>query len=217
MVATFLGPLDPELHHSMPLLSKDQLRRRYPPAAERALRKELTSIDHHMARFISLSPFLVIASANAERKMDASPRGGAPGFVKVADAQTLLIPDAMGNNRLDTLENIIDNPQVGLLFFIPGIDEMLRVNGAATLEISEHLLGLFDDWQNKPRLVIKVDIETAYLHCAKAAMRSTLWANDHRQDRSVLPSMGELIKEHAKLDAPAETQADMLRRYENEL
>lgn len=205
------------IHQSMSIQSKEQLRSLYPPPLERAIRKELSHIDQHMVRFISLSPFLVIASGNADHQMDASPRGGTPGFVKVPDEQTLLIPDALGNNRLDTLENLLATRQVGLLFFVPGIDEMVRINGRATLETDASLLNLFDGLQNKTRLVIKVSVDAAYMHCAKAAMRSTLWTPEHHQHRSVLPSMGQLIKEHARLDGPAETQDDMLQRYEKEL
>lgn len=205
------------IHHPMPIQSREQLRSLYQPPAERAVRKELTHIDHHIERFISLSPFLVIASGNAEQQMDASPRGGMPGFVKVPDERTLLIPDSPGNNRLDTLENILDTRQVGLLFFIPGFDEMVRINGQATLESDEDLLGRFQEMRNKPRLVIRVSVHSAYMHCAKAAMRGALWSPDYRQDRSVMPVMGQLIKDHAGLDGAAETQADMLKRYEKEL
>ena len=201
----------------MQINSKDQLRRLYSAPAERAIRKELSQIDHHMERFISLSPFFVIASSNAQQQMDASPRGGKPGFVKVTDQNTLLIPDALGNNRLDTLENIIATGQVGLLFFMPGIDEMVRINGQASLHTDDHLIRLFEDMQNKTRLVIKVSVHNAYMHCAKAAMRSQLWNSANHLDRRALPTMGQLIKEHARLDTPAETQDEMLKRYEKEL
>ena len=201
----------------MQINSKDQLRRLYSAPAERVIRKELSQIDHHMERFISLSPFFVIASSNAQQQMDASPRGGKPGFVKVTDQNTLLIPDALGNNRLDTLENIIATGQVGLLFFMPGIDEMVRINGQASLHTDDHLIRLFEDMQNKTRLVIKVSVHNAYMHCAKAAMRSQLWNSANHLDRRALPTMGQLIKEHARLDTPAETQDEMLKRYEKEL
>ena len=118
----------------MQIKTTEQLRKLYAQPAARALNKELDHIDHHIERFIALSPFLVVASGNAQLRMDASPRGGTPGFARVIDKHTLLIPDALGNNRLDTLENILATGQVGLLFFIPGIDEMVRINGHATLD-----------------------------------------------------------------------------------
>ena len=201
----------------MQITTTEQLRKLYAQPAARVLNKELDHIDHHIERFIALSPFLVVASGNAQLRMDASPRGGTPGFARVTDKHTLLIPDALGNNRLDTLENILATGQVGLLFFIPGIDEMVRINGHATLDTEAGLLALFEAQQNKPRLVIRVSVEAAYMHCAKAAMRAGLWKPEQHLQRSALPTMGQLIKEHAKLDGPAETQDDMLKRYEKEL
>ena len=115
----------------MNIESVDALRTIYPPAKDRAVKKQLTRLDRHCRQFISLSPFVMLSSSNAAWTMDASPRGGAPGFVKAPDEHTLLIPDAPGNNRLDTLENIVATRQLGLLFLIPGVDETLRVNGAA--------------------------------------------------------------------------------------
>ena len=201
----------------MHIQTPEQLRSLYKPPTERALNKELAYIDHHMERFISLSPFLVVASGDAHMQMDASPRGGNPGFVKTLDKHTLLIPDALGNNRLDTLQNILATRQLGLLFFIPGIDEMLRINGRATLHTDDHLLSLFEHLQNKPRLVINVVVENTYMHCAKAVMRAGLWTPENQQQRTLLPTMGQLIKEHSRLEGPAESQEAMLKRYETEL
>ena len=111
----------------------EQLRSLYAPAKERAVKKQLSALDVHCQRFIELSPFVVLSSIGLDQMLDASPRGGAPGFVKSVDAHTLLIPDSPGNNRLDTLENIIHTGKVGMLFLIPGMDETLRVNGTASL------------------------------------------------------------------------------------
>jgi uncharacterized protein len=116
-----------------------ELRAHYDPARERSVKKELRQMDVHSRRFIAQSPFVVVSSVGAGGAMDASPRGGAPGFVKVLDANTLLIPDSPGNNRLDTLENIVQTGQVGLLFLLPGVDETLRVNGRAVLSMGEML------------------------------------------------------------------------------
>jgi len=195
----------------------EQLRQLYPPATERAVRKQLSALDVHCRRFIELSPFLVIATSNRAGQMDASPRGGPNGFVKAISPTTLLIPDSPGNNRLDTLENIIATGAVGILFMIPGVDETLRVNGSATLSCDETHLRAFADESKPPRLVIRVDAEEVYLHCAKAFMRSHLWDASRALSRSVLPSLGEMIHSQIGEPAPTETQEEMVRRYQAEL
>jgi PPOX class probable FMN-dependent enzyme len=149
--------------------------------------------------------------------MDASPRGGEPGFVKVIDANTLLIPDSPGNNRLDTLENIVDTGRIGLLFLVPGVDEALRANGTAVLSNDDRYLDLCTTAKRRPKLVIEVKVAEAYLHCAKALMRSTLWDPASRVDRSLLPTMGEMLKDQTCSDAPAESQEEMLARYVQDL
>jgi PPOX class probable FMN-dependent enzyme len=196
--------------------SLDKLRTAYPPAKERSLRKQLDHLDRHCLRFISLSPFVVLASGGADNRFDASPRGGPPGFVR-AERDRLWIPDSPGNNRLDTLENIIATGRLGLLFLIPGVDETLRVNGSARLSDEKTLVESFRDDKRAPRLAIEVRVEDAYLHCAKALMRSKLWSADHRVDRSVLPSMGEMLAEQIGGGMPAETQEQMLERYKADL
>ena len=160
--------------------SKEKLRSAYPPAKERSVKKQLKRLDRHCLRFLSLSPFVVLSSGTVEDGFDASPRGGEPGFVKAPDDRTLLIPDAPGNNRLDTLENIIANGRLGLLFLIPGVDETLRVNGAARLEDDHSFIEYFRNEKRVPKLVIAVAIEDVYLHCAKALMRSKLWSAANR-------------------------------------
>jgi PPOX class probable FMN-dependent enzyme len=196
--------------------SLDKLRTAYPPAKERSLRKQLDHLDRHCLRFISLSPFVVLASGGADNRFDASPRGGEPGFVR-AERGRLWIPDSPGNNRLDTLENIIATGRLGLLFLIPGVDETLRVNGSARLSNEQALVESFRDDKRAPRLAIEVRVEDAYLHCAKALMRSKLWSADNRVERSVLPSMGEMLSEQIGGGMPAETQAQMLERYKADL
>ena len=197
--------------------SLEQLRALYPAPKERAVRKQLSALDVHCRRFIELSPFVVIASSNTTRAMDASPRGGAPGFVKVLDERTLFIPDSPGNNRLDTLENIIGTGKIGLFFMIPGIDETLRINGAARLSCHEQHLRLFSAEKRQPKLVIEVSVAEAYLHCAKALMRSSLWKASSLVDRSSLPTMGQMINSQTGIEAPAETQEQMIARYATEL
>jgi len=195
----------------------ERLRALYVLPKERAVRKQLSSLDQHCRRFIELSPFVVVASGSVALAMDASPRGGVPGFVKALDERTLLIPDAPGNNRLDTLENIIGTGRVGLFFMIPGIDETLRVNGAARLSCFEEQLRVFSGEKRRPKLVIEVTVAEAYLHCAKAFMRSGLWHASSRVSRSLLPTMGEMISSQTGIEVPAETQEEMLARYAPDL
>jgi PPOX class probable FMN-dependent enzyme len=197
--------------------SIEQLRALYPTATERSLKKQLTALDVHCRRFIELSPFFIAASSSSAHALDASPRGGAPGFVKVTNERTLLIPDASGNNRLDTLQNIVETGRLGLIFMVPGIDETLRVNGVARLSRDEAHMAAFSGEKHQPRLVIHMQVEEAYLHCAKALMRSKLWHPSAQVPRSVLPSLGEMIKSQAGLDTPAETQEQMLARYAADL
>jgi uncharacterized protein len=205
--------------------SQDQLRGLYGSARERSVLKELPQLDAHAQRFITLSPFVVISTHGAGGHADASPRGGAPGFVKTPDAQTLLVADSPGNNRLDSLENIISTGQIGLLFLVPGIDESLRVNGTAVLSISDEERELCADTltgaRRVPKLVIKVRVQASYLHCAKALMRSQLWDTHRHVQRNVLPSMGEMLRDQMADRVSAgtvfETQEQMLERYRQTL
>lgn len=194
-----------------------QLRTLYPMPKERALRKQLDALDDHCRRFVALSPFVVVASGDAAGGLDASPRGGAPGFVRCVDAHTMLIPDAPGNNRLDTLENIVATGRIGLLFMIPGVDETLRVNGGARLTVAPERLSAFADDSRPPKLVIEVSVREAYLHCAKALMRSSLWDPATRIDRAALPTMGRMIADQIGASGPVETQQEMLARYAADL
>jgi PPOX class probable FMN-dependent enzyme len=192
------------------------LRSLYPTPGERALRKQLDALDRHCIAFVALSPFVVLSTADAEGRQDASPRGGAPGFVKVAGPQQLLIPDAPGNHRLDSLSNIVATGRIGLLFLIPGVDETLRINGTARLHDDAGRLAPFAA-DPRVRLVIEVGVDEAYLHCAKSLLRSKLWSAEARVERSVLPTMGRMISDQTGLDVPAETQAQMVARYAADL
>lgn len=199
------------------ITSLETLRSLYGQARERSVKKQLPALDVHARRFIGLSPLLVMASSGADGALDASPRGGEAGFVKMLDANTLLIPDSPGNNRLDTLENIIQTGQVGLLFLLPGVDETLRVNGTAVLSTADSDLDLCTDAKRRPKLVIRITVQAVYLHCAKALMRSALWDSSRHVSRSVMPSMGQMLKEQIGGDIPAETQEQMLVRYAQDL
>lgn len=201
----------------MKISSLTELRDLYGPARERSVKKELKSLDAHALHYISMAPLVVVGSSGAAGALDASPRGGDPGFVKVRDGNTLLIPDSPGNNRLDTLENIIQTGQVGLLFLVPGIDETLRVNGTAVLSLDDTDLTLCTDLKRRPKLVIRVTVQASYLHCAKALMRSHLWDASRHVDRAVMPSMGEMLRDQIGGDMVAETQEQMLVRYAQDL
>jgi uncharacterized protein len=197
------------------------LRQLYGPARERSLKKEIPALDAHAVQFIGLSPFVVLASSDASGQMDASPRGGDAGFVKVLNAQTLLLPDAPGNNRLDTLENIIATGRLGLLFMVPGFDETLRVNGRAVLSTEPDDLAMCADARRTPALVIRLTVASVYLHCAKAFMRSGLWDATRHTDRAQLPSMAEMMRDQIRAfkgeEIEAETQDQMLARYRQSL
>jgi PPOX class probable FMN-dependent enzyme len=200
----------------MDITTADALRALYPEPRERALKKQIAAIDGHARRFIELSPFVVLASGSAAGMLDASPRGGAPGFVRADSAQRLLIPDAPGNHRLDSLSNIVQTRRIGLLFLVPGVDETLRINGTARLcDDAERLAPFAAD--RRVRLVIEVGVEEAYLHCAKALMRSKLWSDAARNPRSVLPTMGQMINDQTGSDAPAESDEQMRARYAADL
>ena len=195
---------------------KDALRRAYKTPNPRSVAKEIRRLDRHCRLFLELSPLVVLATSG-EGGGDVSPRGGPPGFVKAIDDWTLVIPDFPGNNRLDSLENVLENGRVGLLFLVPGVDETLRVNGRATIDIDPELrtLGTVDG--KLPIAVIRVAVEQAYLHCGKALMRSALWDATRHVDRATLPSIGEMIKDQVNWDGKAETQAEMLMRYKETL
>ena len=195
----------------------EHLRGLYAAPRERALKKQIAVLDMHCRRFIELSPFAVVSSTSAALTMDASPRGGAPGFIKALNERTLLIPDAPGNNRLDTLENIIATGTLGLLFMIPGVDETLRVNGSARLSCAAEHLQVFAGEKRLPKLVIEVMVDEAYLHCAKALMRSSLWQASAQVSRSVLPTTGQMINDQTGIQVPAETREEMLARYAPDL
>lgn len=201
----------------MDITTLDQLRQLYAAPQERVLRKQMAALDTHCRRFIALSPFVIVATSDASHNLDASPRGGDPGFVQVADNGDLLIPDSPGNNRLDSLENILTTHQVGLLFLIPGFDETLRVNGRATLSADPALLAACTTERRAPKLVLRVAVAAAYLHCAKAFLRSKLWQASAQVPRSTLPTIGQMIGDQTGLAVAHETKEEMERRYAPDL
>ena len=168
--------------------SEEQLRARYDQPKDLILKLKLTKLDQHARRFISLSSFLVLATHG-----DASPKGDAPGFVQVVDDTTLLIPDRAGNNKLETLRNIINHPAVGLVFFIPGFNETLRVSGTARVTVDLDLLKRLAVNGKVPKSGVLVEIEEVYLHCGKALIRSKLWDTASRVERNIMPTMGRMV------------------------
>jgi PPOX class probable FMN-dependent enzyme len=180
------------------LETETALREIYGTPGELAAKKQLSHLDKHAKRFLELSPFLVISTQGADGLGDVSPKGDAPGFVAVLDDRTILIPDRPGNNRIDTLSNLTENPGVGLLFMIPGVNETLRINGRARVIADTSLLTRFAVRDRLPKTGILVEVEEMYLHCAKALVRSKLWTEDYRVERKVLPSLGQMIADQVE-------------------
>ena len=191
----------------------EKLRALYGHAKGRAVSKQITKLEPHSKRFIELSPFLVMATSRPDGLADASPKGDHPGFVQVPDDETIGIPDRPGNNRLDTMENILVNPAVGLIFFIPGVNETLRINGTARISDDPELLQRFEVNGKPPKTVFVVKAEEVYLHCAKALMRSQLWSADARAAERPIPTMAQMLRDQTSDDVEDESQEDMEARY----
>jgi uncharacterized protein len=199
------------------ITNPEALREIYRTAGDLVRRKQLGHVDVHSRRLIELSPFVVMATSGADGMADATPRGGEPGFVHVADERTLLIPDRPGNNRLDTLENLLVTPEVGLLFLVPGVDETLRVNGSVEIRDDDDLRADFEVAGRLPATVLQVAVREVYLHCAKALMRSRLWDPQAQIDRSSLPSLGQMFRDQIGDEITPEPQESMVARYRTEL
>jgi uncharacterized protein len=197
--------------------SAEALRTRYEPVLERARLKTLSRLDAHCRRFISLSPFLCLGTSG-EGGADVTPRGDAPGFVRVLDDATIAIPDWRGNNRLDSLSNVIENPEVGLLFLIPGVDETLRVNGRAVISADAELLAGWNVNGKTPATALVVTVREAFLHCGKALIRSRLWHDTYKVERTALPSYGRMLKDQIETGETAEAlEASVEEAYRTRL
>jgi uncharacterized protein len=189
----------------------------YPSPTPRVLAKARPEIDRHAKKFIDMSPFCVLATSGADGSVDASPRGGNPGFVSVAGPNTLLMPDRSGNNRIDSFRNIVEGSGfVHLVFFVPGIDETLRVGGRGKLSADPELLATMVEFGKPPRAVLQIDVTEVYFHCGKALMRSKLWSPDIRVEREVMPSIAEVIYDQTALGEP-ESQDVVYERYKTQL
>jgi PPOX class probable FMN-dependent enzyme len=171
----------------------------YAPVSKGAALKDIGRIDVHMERFIGLSPLCLIATADASGKQDVTPRGDPPGSFKVLDERTLALADRPGNNRLDTLRNLLENPEVALIFLIPGIAETVRVAGTARLSVDPELLAAMAVQGKEPKCAIVVSVRQAYLHCAKALLRSKLWQPDYVQPKGTFPSISRIVGEQIGL------------------
>ena len=170
----------------------EQLDATYGKPGAPSLVKEVDHITPHYRAFIEAAPFCALATSGPEG-LDCSPRGDRPGFVRLADEKTLLMPDRRGNNRTDSLKNIVCNPRIGLLFLIPGCNETLRVNGRAHLSIAPELIASFAVEEQAPRSVMVIEVDTVYFQCARTILRSDLWNPEKHVDRKSLPTAGEML------------------------
>jgi len=189
----------------------------YPKPTPRVIAKARPAIDSHAKKFIGMSPFCVLATSGADGSVDASPRGGNPGFVGVTGANSLLMPDRSGNNRIDSFRNIVEGSGfVHLVFFVPGIDETLRVGGRGKLSADPELLATMIEFGKPPRAVLRIEVDEVYFHCGKALMRSKLWSGETRVERTVMPSIAEVIHDQTGLGEP-EGQDAVYARYGTQL
>jgi PPOX class probable FMN-dependent enzyme len=198
-------------------LAADGLAAIYPKPSPRVIAKARPELDSHAKRFIAMSPFCVLATSGSDGSVDASPRGGNPGFVHVAGPNRLLMPDRSGNNRIDSFRNIVEGSGfVQLIFFVPGIDETLRVGGKGKLSAEPDLLATMEEFGKLPRAILSIAVQEAYFHCGKALMRSKLWSAETRVERAVVPSISQVIHDQTGLGEP-ESQEVVEARYKTQL
>ena len=195
-------PADPYPPHR--ITTEEQLTALYGAPVPASLAKETDSICAPYRAFIEAAPFVVVATSGPEG-LDCSPRGDPPGFVRVADDKTLLVPDRPGNNRVDALHNLVRDPRISLLFLIPGVGETIRVNGRAEITTDPVLLDSFAVRGKAPRSVLVVTVDRIYFQCPKALVRARLWSAEAQIPRSTLPSAGEILE--ALSDAPMDGAA----------
>lgn len=198
------------LNPEFSVTNEEALRALFEATHDLAIQKHQTALGRHAQEFIRRSPFLCIGTQDLNGKADVSPRGDPRGFVRILDERTLAIPDRPGNNRLDSLVNILANPSVGLMFVIPGFDDTLRVNGHATLTTDPDLLDSMSVNGRTPKIAIVVEVKGVFMHCAKAFRRSRLWDPEHFQDRTEMPSLIKIILDETT-DAPL-AEAEMRKR-----
>jgi len=200
------------------ITTEEQLREIMGYPAERNVQKVIPIIDEHCRIFIEHSPFMLLASSDASGKLDVSPKGDPPGFVHVLDEKTLAIPDRPGNRRADSLSNMLQNPEVGLLFMIPGKRETLRVSGTARIVRDSWLRERMAVREKFPDLAIIVQVETAFMHCAKCLIRSQLWDPDQWPDVSELSPLARVLIDHANLTCTVDDFQEIIDdSYRNKL
>lgn len=201
---------------TLELADLDQI---YKPPGKLVLDKVLPLVEKHGRSFIGLSPFCVVSSAAADGGIDVSPRGGEPGFVHVSeDGKTLFLPDRSGNNRLDTIRNLLSGPgRIGMMFMIPGFDDIYRVNGRASAVNDPDLLSQFVEFGKTPRLVLRIAVEEAFFHCPKALMRAKLWDREAQVDRAALPSGAEMIFDQLQLGKVPISEDQIIASYKEQL
>ncbi len=170
----------------------------YRTPGQRVLDKVIHHLDEHCTAFIRLSPFATLATSSADGWPDVSPRGGDPGFVRVLDGNRLAMPDRQGNNRVDSLRNLAGNARAAVMFFVPGIDETLRVYGTTSLVAADALGIDLTEFGRSPLSVLVVQVERAYFQCSKAVMRSRLWDPERRVERSVFPPFSQVLRDHCR-------------------
>ena len=198
-------------------IDADDLSKLYPPPTPRVIAKARPQIDDHAARFIAMSPFCVLATSGKDGSVDASPRGGMPGFVHVTGPNALMMPDRSGNNRIDSFINIVaGSGLLQMIFFVPGIDETLRVGGRGVLSADQDLLASMEEFGKPPRAVLQVTVAEAYFHCGKALMRSNLWSAEAHVPRDIFPSVAQVIHAQTGLGEP-EKQDAVEARYRTQL
>ena len=212
-------------------LAAEDLAAIYPKPTPRVIAKARPAIDAHAKKFIAMSPFCVIATSGSDGSVDASPRGGHPGFIRVEGPNRLLMPDRPGNNRIDTFKNIVEGTGfVQLIFFVPGIDETLRVGGKGKLSAAPELLAAMEEFGKPPRAVLDsalagvspdpavldIAVSEAYFHCGKALMRARLWSDDAQVERSTFPSISQIIHDQTSLGEP-DSQAVVEARNKTQL
>lgn len=195
-----------------PLDSEDDLRGVYAEPAKGVRDKSFPHLDAHSRHYIRLSPFFCIGSSRPDGLADVSPRGGEPGFVHALDDRHLAFPDRPGNNRLDTLTNIVHCPAIGMLFFLPGVEDMLRVNGIASITTDPEVMERFRHDGKLPRSVVVIETREVYFHCSKALRRSDLWNPEKRLPKGVFPTLGRIARDQFRLMVPAKLIDLALRR-----
>ena len=196
----------------------EKLRQHIGQPNEMALACMRPSLDQYQKQFIELSPFLCLASADRDGQPTISPKGDGPGFIKVVDDVTLIMPDRMGNNKVESFSNIVENSKIALIFFIPGIRETLRLSATASITTDQELLQFAQVGKNPVKTGLLIKITKSYFHCGKALIRSKLWEKDSQIEKGVFPPFGKIVKEEAKLaESQEEVEELVLKEYKNKL